>query len=90
MAKIIIPSPLRKFTDNVSTIKTDATNVQGAIRELAEKYSGLSQHILDAENNIRSFIRIYVGEEDINALEKENTIVQHDTIISIVPAIAGG
>lgn len=90
MAKIIIPSPLRKFTDNLSTVETNANTVKEAIQELAEKHQGLSKHILDEDQNVRSFIRIYVGDEDINALDRENTTVSDDTVISIVPAIAGG
>ncbi len=90
MAKIIIPSPLRKFTDNLTTVATSGNTVQEAILDLATQYQGLRKHILDTEQNIRSFIRIYVGEEDINALDKEQTAVAEDTVISIVPAIAGG
>ena len=90
MAKIIIPSPLRKFTDNLSIVDTSAIDIQGAIKELTEKHRELKKHILDNNGNIRSFIRIYVGEDDIQTLNQENTSVQSDSIISIVPAIAGG
>lgn len=90
MAKIIIPTPLRKFTDNQSTFETTGVTVKEAIRELTSTYQNLSKHLLDVNDNIRSFIRIYIGDEDINALQKEATEVKSDTIISIVPAIAGG
>ncbi len=90
MAKIIIPTPLRKFTNNESTFETSGATVKEAIQNLTETHSGLSKHILDTENNIRSFIRIYVGDEDINFLEKDQTPIKEDTVISIVPAIAGG
>jgi len=90
MAKIIIPSPLRKFTDNQSTVETQASNIQAAILELTEKHNSLQKHILDADGKIRSFIRIYVGDEDINTLDNELTSVAQETVISIVPAIAGG
>ena len=90
MAKIIIPTPLRKFTDNQAAFETKGTTIKAAIEDLTTTFSGLSKHILDGQNNIRSFIRIYLGEDDINALEKEETPVAEDSIISIVPAIAGG
>lgn len=90
MAKIIIPTPLRKFTDNQSTFETSGSTVKEAIGELTSTYQSLSKHLLDVNDNIRSFIRIYIGDEDINALQKEATEVKPDTIISIVPAIAGG
>ncbi|MFQ5448462.1 MAG: MoaD/ThiS family protein [Saprospiraceae bacterium] len=90
MARIIIPTPLRKFTGNEATFETSGTTVKEAISELTQKYNELSRHLLDDESKIRSFIRVYLGENDINALQKENTPVSHDAVISIVPAIAGG
>ena len=90
MAKIIIPTPLRKFTDNQSTYETKGSTVKEAIRELTTTFGGLKQHILDTDDNIRSFIRIYIGEDDINSLDSENTAVADNSVISIVPAIAGG
>ena len=90
MAKIIIPTPLRKFTENQSQFETTATTVKEAILELTSKYTSLTKHLLDPNKNIRSFIRIYLGEDDINSLEKELTPISENATISIVPAIAGG
>lgn len=90
MAKIIIPTPLRKFTDNTSIFESTGTTVQTAINELTETHASLERHLLDDSKNLRSYIRVYVGEDDINALQKGATVVSKDTIISIVPAIAGG
>ncbi|MEM9821403.1 MAG: MoaD/ThiS family protein [Bacteroidota bacterium] len=90
MAKIIIPTPLRKFTDNQSTFETNGSTVKEAILELTNQHANLSKHLLDGDNNIRSFIRIFIGDEDMNSLDKEATLVSDDAVISIVPAIAGG
>lgn len=90
MAKIIIPTPLRKFTDNQSSFDTSGGTIKEALTELVEVHKGLRQHLLDSDEKIRSFIRIYLGEEDIESLENENTFVESNSVISIVPAIAGG
>jgi molybdopterin synthase sulfur carrier subunit len=90
MATILIPTPLRKFTENNSKIATEGQTVKAAIHNLATKYEGLSKHLLDDQGNIRSFIRVYLGDEDINALQRDETAVKEDSVISIVPAIAGG
>lgn len=90
MAKIIIPSPLRKFTNQSSTVTTNASTVENAIIDLTQQHSDLKKHILDDKGKIRSFIRIYVGDEDITALNDEQTTVSEAAVISIVPAIAGG
>lgn len=90
MAKIIIPTPLRKFTGNKASFDAQGTTVQQAVLDLVNTHTGLAQHILDDKQNIRSFIRIYVGEDDINDTGGVETVVAETSIISIVPAIAGG
>lgn len=90
MAKIIIPTPLRKFTNGQSSFESNGTTVQEVVANLVAANTGLGQQILDSSGSIRSFIRVYVGDEDMNSLEGADTKVDDRTVISIVPAIAGG
>jgi sulfur-carrier protein len=90
MATLIIPTPLRKFTENQATLKTDSETVFSSIKDLTARYPELHKHLLDEDGSIRKFVKIFVGDEDIKALDNENTKVGNDTIISIIPAIAGG
>mgnify|MGYP003790992731 CR=1 FL=1 len=57
---------------------------------LTTSYGNLKQHLVDDEGKLRSFVRVYLGDEDINVLQKEATPIEKDSIISIIPAIAGG
>ena len=90
MAKVIIPTPLRKFTENEGSIKTNGSTIQEAIKQLTETYPELKKHIYDDGGSIRSFVRIYVGDDDIKALQNEATPLKEDSVVSIIPAIAGG
>ena len=90
MAEIIIPTPLRKFTDNVNKFSTSAKTVGDAIAELTGKYPGLKEHIYGSDGQVRSFIKVFVGEDDMKSLDDVKTSVEEKTVISIVPAIAGG
>jgi len=90
MAKILIPTPLRKFSKNNGFLISRKNTVKEAIKELTEKYPEIKDHLLDSQGRIRQFIRIYVGDKDIRSLKQEDTVVDRDTIISIIPAIAGG
>ncbi|MBX2841165.1 MAG: MoaD/ThiS family protein [Flammeovirgaceae bacterium] len=90
MAQIIIPTPLRKFTDNQATIKTNGSTIQESMLDLAAQFPTVKQHLFDENGVLRKFVRIYIGDEDIKALQKENTPVDENTEISIIPAIAGG
>ena len=90
MAEIIIPTPLRKFTENMNKFSTSAKTVGEAIAELTGKYPGLKEHIYGNDGNVRSFIKVFVGEDDMKSLDDVQTAVEEKTVISIVPAIAGG
>lgn len=90
MAKIIIPTPLRKFTENNASIETNGGTVLESVQSLAEQFPDIKKHLFDDEGEIRNFVRLYVGDDDIEDLDSVNTAVESGTVISIVPAIAGG
>ena len=90
MATVIIPTPLRKFTNNTAKIDINAGTIEETVQELTLNFPDLKKHLLDEKGQIRSFINIFVGDSDIRDLQQGKTSVKTDTLISIVPAIAGG
>lgn len=90
MAQIIIPTPLRKYTDNQNKYATSAKTVGEAMEELVGKYPNLKNHLFDGQGQLRSFIKVFVEEEDIRHLDNTQTGLEENTVVSIVPAIAGG
>jgi molybdopterin converting factor small subunit len=90
MAKILIPTPLRKFTANQALFESQATTVGEAIQDLVTNYPDLKTQLLDANNQVRRFINVFVAEDNIRSLQGEATPVAPEVTISIVPAIAGG
>jgi molybdopterin/thiamine biosynthesis adenylyltransferase/rhodanese-related sulfurtransferase/molybdopterin converting factor small subunit len=90
MATVIIPTPLRKFTNNTARLEVRAGTIQDTVNELTQNFPDLKKHLLDEGGSIRSYVNIFVGNNDIRDLQQENTAVKEDTVISIVPAIAGG
>ena len=90
MATVLIPTPLRKFTNNTAKLNIQAGTVKAAIDELTHNFPDLKKHLLDDQGHIRSFVNVFVGDDDIRNLEQEQTPLREDTTVSIVPAIAGG
>lgn len=90
MATVIIPTPLRKFTNNTAKLETRADTISKTVDELTFNFPDLKKHLLDDSGRIRSFVNIFVGNDDIRNLQQEHTTVKADSVISIVPAIAGG
>jgi molybdopterin converting factor small subunit len=90
MAIVIIPTPLRKFTNQTARLQIDAGTVGEVIEKITADFPELKKHLLDSQGSVRSFVNIFSGDDDIRDLQKEKTEVSPSTVISIVPAIAGG
>jgi molybdopterin/thiamine biosynthesis adenylyltransferase/rhodanese-related sulfurtransferase/molybdopterin converting factor small subunit len=90
MATIIIPTPLRKFTNNTAKLDIPADTVGAAIQRLSEDFPDLKKHLLDDQGQIRTFLNIFVGDDDIRDLQQGETPLPTHATLSIVPAIAGG
>jgi molybdopterin converting factor small subunit len=90
MATVFIPTPLRKFTNNTAKLEIQGNNVSEVVDKLTSNFPELKRHLINADGKIPSFINIFVDDDDIRNLQQEQTVVKDNTIISIVPAIAGG
>ena len=86
---MIIPTPLRKSTKKPPAFQSAGQTVGEVLGDLITKHTALKKHLIDDGGNVRSFVRIYIGEEDIQHLQRENAPVQSNTVVSIIPAIAG-
>src|SRR6476661_8369741 len=88
--KILIPTPLRPFTDKLDTVEVDGTTVGELLQNLTTKYAGLKQHLYSADGKLRSFVNIYVNDDDIRYLQKDQTPLKGGDTVSIIPSVAGG
>ena len=87
---IHIPTPLRPFTDKLDTVHASGATVGEVLADLTTQYAGLKQHLYASDGRLRSFVNIYVGDEDIRYLQKEQTPVADGQTLSIIPSVAGG
>src|SRR5690349_20076307 len=90
MAKILIPTALRQFTAQSDSVEVNGTTVGDALRSLTERYPELRKNLFNDQGKLRSFVNVYVNDEDIRYLEKDATKLTGGETISIVPSIAGG
>ena len=88
--KVLIPTPLRKLTNNEETVEVDAKTVAEAITQLQARFPGIQERLVDENGEVRRFVNVYVNEEDIRFLKNQNTPLKDGDEISIIPAIAGG
>lgn len=90
MAIVYIPTALRLFTDGTSEINLKGENVAEVITSLVDTYGDLKTHLFTNDGKLRSFVNIYLNEEDIRHLDNLNTKTSENDKILLVPSIAGG
>jgi molybdopterin converting factor small subunit len=90
MAKILIPTPLRQFAGKQDSVNLGGASVGEVLSALTVQFPGLKKQIYNDEGKLRSFVNVYVNDEDIRYLSKAATPVKDADTISIVPSIAGG
>jgi len=90
MAKILIPTPLRPYTDKQDAVDASGATVGELLADLTRRHSGLKAHLYNEHGKLRSFVNVYVNDEDIRYLQREQTPVAASDTVSIIPSVAGG
>ena len=90
MSKIHIPTPLRQYANKQAAIDVKAGTIAEALNGLVSQHPDLRKHLYTDEGKLRAFVNVYLNDEDIRYLQKEDTAVKDGDNISIVPSIAGG
>ena len=85
-----IPTALRAYTNQQGEVSIDGATVGEILNNLAESFPQLKKHIYDDAGKLRSFVNVYLNDDDIRYLQKSDTEVNDGDTISIVPSIAGG
>jgi molybdopterin converting factor small subunit len=88
--RVIIPTPLRRFTNGVETVEVQARTVGDVFNQLESQFPGIRARLCEESGELRRFINVYVDGEDIRFLNRLETSISEQAEVSIVPAIAGG
>jgi molybdopterin converting factor small subunit len=87
---ISIPTALRQYVGGAATVSLPGGPVGQILANLIEQHPQLGKHLYGEDGKLRSFVNIYVGDEDIRYLKGLETDVPDGETVSIIPAIAGG
>ncbi|MFW9777892.1 MAG: MoaD/ThiS family protein [Candidatus Heimdallarchaeota archaeon] len=87
---ILIPTPLRTYTDNQKAITLTGNTVGDILEQLTIRFPKLGSHLYNEHGNLRSFVNVYLNDEDIRYLDNEKSIIKNGDTVSIIPSIAGG
>ncbi len=88
--KVIIPTPLRQYAGRKDSVEIDGKTVDEVLSNLATRYAELRRHLFTDDGKLRSFVNVYLNDEDVRYLSKDAAGIKENDVISIIPSIAGG
>ena len=90
MAKVLIPTPLRQFTGKQDSVTVPGATVGEVLSALTTQFPDLRKQIFNDQGNVRSFVNVYLNDEDIRYIGKDAAPAADSDTLSLVPSIAGG
>ena len=88
--RVRLPTPLRSFAKGLAEVPVQGATVGALVARLTDDHPALKRHLVSPEGKLRSFVTVYLNDQDVRYLAREATPVKDGDILSIVPAIAGG
>lgn len=85
-----LPSQLRALVGGSAEVHVDATNVRDAVLAVDALHPGIAGRILDDDGALRRFVNVFVADEDVRFLNGLDTELAAGSVVSLVPAVAGG
>ena len=89
-ATVKIPTPLRKLTNNETSVDAVGKTIEQVVESLDSAYPGMRERLIDDNGDLRHFVNIYLNGEDIRYIDGLKSTVSDNDELSIVPAVAGG
>ena len=90
MPVLRIPTPLRAYTNGQSEVNVSGSNISDALTDLTTQYPALKPHLFNEGGDLRPFVNLFVGENNIKDLQGVNTPIKDGEKIMLIPSIAGG
>jgi molybdopterin synthase sulfur carrier subunit len=90
MPKVRIPTPLRKLTKEQAEVDAAGSTIRAIVDDLEKQFPGFKERMCDEKGELRRFVNVYIGEEDIRFMNGLDTEIPDGESVSIIPAVAGG
>ena len=88
--QVRVPTILRTYTGGDSEVTAEGATLGDLLEDLDQRYSGIKARILDDQGELRRFVNVYVGNDDVRFLDGLATATPDGTQVSVIPAVAGG
>jgi MoaD family protein len=90
MTTLRIPTPLRTYTSGKSEVTVTGAKISDALNDLTDQYPAIKPHLFNEGGELRPFVNLFVGENNIKDLQGVDTPIKDGDRIMLIPSIAGG
>jgi len=90
MPVLRIPTPLRAYTNGKADVTVNGVVISETLTDLTSQYPALKPHLFTDGGELRPFVNLFIGENNIKDLQGVNTPVADGEKILLIPSIAGG
>jgi molybdopterin converting factor small subunit len=90
MSQIRVPTPLRPYTEGQGKLQIEASTVGEALHELTTQFPSIEPHLYNDEGHLRRYVNLFLNDEDVRSLDGEQTAINDNDTLMILPSIAGG
>lgn len=88
--RVELPASMRTLTMGKSEVQATGGTIRELITDLDRQYPGFQARLCDDTGKILKFVAIFVDDNDIRTLQRDQTSLQGNEKITIIAAIAGG
>ena len=85
-----LPTVLRPLAGGQAQVKANGATVGEVFEDLVRQFPGMSERLVSEDGQLHKFVNVYLNDDDVRYLDKLETKVPEDAVISILPAVAGG
>ena len=90
MSVVKIPSPFRHYTNDLKQVEVQGETIAAVLQQLVQKFPNLHEYLFDDQGILQPYVNLFLNEDDVRTLQGQNTRVEKDDLLRIVPSIAGG
>ena len=88
--EVRLPTILRQHAGGQASVRANGSTLIEVFEDLVRQFPGLAGQVVTDDGTLHKFVNVYRNDDDVRYLEKLETEVSDDDVISILPAVAGG
>jgi molybdopterin synthase sulfur carrier subunit len=90
IVEVRLPTVLRPHAGGAASVKAEGATVGEVLADLVRQHPAISGQVITDQGVLHRFVNVYVNDDDVRYLDKLDTKVSDDDVLSILPAVAGG